>query len=130
MTMICTTCERNDAPVGVWLCLECYEKLERENERLEKALDAACAELAEYSCPYVGRKTNCWKRWALEKAEQAMDKELTTTWTDLVRKYFPAATIGEADHLLWEKTSFPCGEAEEVARQLKELAEGRDSDDA
>ena len=36
MTMICTTCERNDAPVGVWLCLECYEKLERENERLEK----------------------------------------------------------------------------------------------
>ena len=55
---------------------------------------------------------------------------LSTTWIDLVRKYFPAATEKEADFLLWEKTSFPCGKAEEVERQLKELAEGRDSDDA
>ena len=146
MTMICTTCERNDAPVGVWLCLECHEKLERENERLEKALDVVCTQIAKHKahCPgrlYLSPVPDCekcprdtigadWKRWALETAEQAIDKELTTTWIDLVRKYFPAATIGEADFLLWEKTSFPCGRAEEIERQLKDLAERRGSDNA
>ena len=51
-------------------------------------------------------------------------------WLDVVRKYFPAATIGEADFLLWEKTCFPYGRAEEVERQLKELAERKRADGA
>ena len=59
-----------------------------------------------------------------------MSELLSTTWIDLVRKYFPAATEKEADFLLWEKTSFPCGRAEEVKRQLKELAEKKRADGA
>ena len=109
------------------------EELERENERLEKALRkiafpivALQKEAEETGAKLDGGAASRLSddaSWLKSIAKQAMDKELMTTWIDLVRKHFPGATIGEADHILWEKTSFPCGRAEEIERQLKELAE-------
>jgi len=44
------------------------------------------------------------------------------TWADLVRKYFPDADDQLVEFLLWEKTCFPFGSAEEVERRLRLLA--------
>ena len=138
--MICNACERVDNLFTGWVCAECYKELKRENERLEKALRkiafpivALQKEAEETGVKLDGGAASRLSddaSWLKSIAEQAMDKELMTTWIDLVRKYFPAATIGEADFLLWEKTSFPCGRAEEIERQLKDLAERRGSDNA
>ena len=43
------------------------------------------------------------------------------TWVELVKKYFPNASEEEIDFILWEKTCFPMGSAEEVEKQLKKL---------
>ena len=45
------------------------------------------------------------------------------TWNDLVRKYFPDADDETCDFILWEKTAFPCADAEHVEKQIKELSE-------
>ena len=47
------------------------------------------------------------------------------THIDLVREYFPNATDGECDCILWELTCFPLCGVEEVQRQLAELAKER-----
>ena len=47
------------------------------------------------------------------------------TWRDLVRKHIPNATDEECNHILWNLTCFPLCGAEEVQRQLAELAEER-----
>jgi hypothetical protein len=44
------------------------------------------------------------------------------TWNDLVRKYIPDATDKECDFILWEKTSFPLTDVEDVEEQIKEFA--------
>lgn len=66
----------------------------QENQRLERALEIACAEMADHQCPYdfnlecwpecdtcpkgneerydADRDIACWKRWAVEKAEKAL----------------------------------------------------------
>ena len=70
--------------------LDKVEELERENERLEKALEAVCAQIVKHKphcpgklylshwpeCEKCPRDTVCcddWKQWALEKAEQALE---------------------------------------------------------
>jgi hypothetical protein len=49
-------------------------------------------------------------------------KETDLTWIDLVRKYFPDATVEQADFLLWEKTCFPVGSVQAVEEHLREAA--------
>ena len=43
------------------------------------------------------------------------------THIDLVREYFPNATDGECDCILWELTCFPLCSAEMVEAQIVEL---------
>lgn len=47
------------------------------------------------------------------------------TWRDLVRKYFPDTSNEEADFILWEKTSFPLGDLEQIEEQLKQYKENK-----
>ncbi len=42
---------------------------------------------------------------------------------ELVRLYFPDASDELCELLIWERTSYPFVEAEEIARQLREFAE-------
>ena len=89
--MICYRCNEKEAVA----CLTCVnelaglEVLEQKNARLEKALEAVCAQIAVHKphCPgklYLSQWPECekcprdtvgadWKRWALEKAEQALE---------------------------------------------------------
>ena len=78
-----------DADSFCWWCLQ-NEKLKHENERLEKALEVVCTQIAVHKphCPgklYLSSWPECekcprdavccddWKQWALEKAEQALE---------------------------------------------------------
>ena len=84
MTMICTMCERNDAPVGVWLCLECHEELERENERLENNTQALAKKVAQmeqeqnekgqYGSRLIATAREALPYW-IERAEAAEARE-------------------------------------------------------
>lgn len=49
-------------------------------------------------------------------------KEETQTWKDLVRKHIPEADDQECEYILWEQTCFPCGNKEDVERQVIEYA--------
>ena len=44
---------------------------------------------------------------------------------DAMVKYFPDADDKTVDFILWNKTAFPMGSAEQVVRQIKEYAEAQ-----
>ena len=49
------------------------------------------------------------------------EKENEEAWGDLVLKYFPNATEEEMDFILWEKTCYPFGTADQVEKQILEF---------
>jgi len=50
------------------------------------------------------------------------------TYLELIHEYFPGVSVETADELLWECTSYPCGDTTDVRKCLADMKERSDGD--